>query len=189
MRGALSRIDHFWYRPAPATRLAALRIIIGGFALGYVVIRGPHLMSYADFDASQFESAGVASSLSGTLPDDVVRVLVAITIMAGVAFVTGGGYRLTGPMFAVLLLLVTSYRNSFGQIFHTENLHGVTCDGAGVSPRCRRRAPGRRWAPEPSERRPGERRRCRPRCPGPTRRRLHRHQATKPATAPLPDDR
>ncbi len=93
MRGALSRIDHFWYRPAPATRLAALRIIIGGFALGYVVIRGPHLMGYADFDASQFQPTGVASALSGTLPDDVLRVLVAITIMAGVAFVIGGGYR------------------------------------------------------------------------------------------------
>ncbi|MCH8814991.1 MAG: HTTM domain-containing protein [Chloroflexi bacterium] len=122
MRGALSRIDRFWYRPAPATRLAALRIIIGGFALGYVVIRGPHLMGYADFDASQFEPTGVTSVLSGTLSDDVLGALVMITILAGVAFVTGAGYRVTGPIFAMLLLFVTGYRNSFGQIFHTENL-------------------------------------------------------------------
>ncbi len=122
MKGALSRIDHFWYRPAPATRLAALRIIIGGFALGYVVIRGPYLMGYADFDASQFEPTGVTSVLSGTLPDDVLRALVAITIVTGVAFVAGAGYRVTGPIFAMLLLFVTGYRNSFGQIFHTENL-------------------------------------------------------------------
>jgi len=122
MRGVLSRVDRFWYRPVPATRLAALRIIIGGFTLGYVVIRRPHLMGYADFDASQFEPTGVTSALSGTVPDDLLRVLVVLTILAGVAFVTGTGFRATGPIFAMLLLFVTSYRNSFGQIFHTENL-------------------------------------------------------------------
>jgi len=122
VRRVLSRIDRFWYRPAPATRLAALRIIIGGFALGYVLIRGPYLMGYADFDASQFQPTGVTSVLSGTLPDDVLRALVAITIVAGVAFVAGAGYRITGPIFAMLLLFVIGYRNSFGQIFHTENL-------------------------------------------------------------------
>jgi hypothetical protein len=39
-----------------------------------------------------------------------------------VAFVAGWRYRLSGPLFAVLLLWVTTYRNSFGQVFHTENL-------------------------------------------------------------------
>ena len=34
----------------------------------------------------------------------------------------GWRFALTGPLFALLLLWVISYRNSFGQIFHTENL-------------------------------------------------------------------
>jgi hypothetical protein len=37
----LHRIDGYWYTPAPAERLAALRLIIGGFALAYLLLARP----------------------------------------------------------------------------------------------------------------------------------------------------
>jgi hypothetical protein len=51
-----------------------------------------------------------------------VRALVWLAAATGFAFVAGWRFRWSGPAFALLLLLVTTYRNSWGQIFHTENL-------------------------------------------------------------------
>ena len=118
----IAAIDRWWYAPGPAARLGALRIISGGFALGYLVLRWPNLVSYADFEASQFEPVGVANILGQPLEAWAVRALVFAAIAAGVGFVFGWRFVVTGPLFAVLLLWTMTYRNSFGQIFHTENL-------------------------------------------------------------------
>lgn len=114
--------DAWFYAPAPAERLAILRMIVGGFALGYLVIRWRNLISYAAFADNRFEPTGVSSILGEPLSGDVARLLVAAAIVAGVAFVAGWRYRISGPAFALLLFWVLTYRNSFGQIFHTENL-------------------------------------------------------------------
>ncbi len=112
-----------WFAPAPARRLGLLRVLAGGFALGYVIVRSPHLAGFADFDGSRFRPVGVVGVLlDAPLVPWLVRALVGTTIVAGVGFVAGWHFRFTGPLFAVLLLWVTSYRNSWGQILHTENL-------------------------------------------------------------------
>jgi hypothetical protein len=99
-----------------------LRLLAGGFGLGYVIVRAPHLAGYTRFDDTQFAPVGIATLLEGPLPDAAVRLLVAATLVAGVTFVAGWRFRLSGPAFALLLLAVTTYRNSWGQVFHTENL-------------------------------------------------------------------
>jgi len=116
------RVERRLYAPAPAERLAILRILIGGFALAYLVLRSPNLISYAAFADNRFEPTGISSILGEPLPGLVARLLVVAAIAAGVAFVTGWRYRVSGPAFALLLFWVLTYRNSFGQIFHTENL-------------------------------------------------------------------
>lgn len=122
MTRLLAQIDRWWYAPAPAARLGALRIGVGGFALGYLFLRWPNLISYAEFDERRFVPIGVVNVLGEPLAADLVRLLVVAAIVSGVAFVAGWKYRFSGPLFAVLLLWVTTYRQSFGQIFHTENL-------------------------------------------------------------------
>lgn len=117
-----SVLDRWWYAPGPAARLGALRVIAGGFALGYLLVRWPNLMSYAEFGEWQFAPVGVANVLGEPLEAWAVRALVIAAIVAGVGFVAGWRFVVTGPLFAVLLLWVLSYRNSFGQVFHTENL-------------------------------------------------------------------
>ena len=122
MNAYAGTIDRYWRVSAPAARLAALRIIIGGFALGYVLIRAGNLGSYAGLPDAQFDPVGVNSLLSGPLPETAVELLPWLTALAGLGFVLGWRYAITGPAFALLLLWVTTYRNSWGQIFHTENL-------------------------------------------------------------------
>lgn len=122
MTAIARRIDGWWMAPAPAERLAMLRLLVGAFAVGYVALRVEHLANLTDFRSSQFEPVGVVALLDGPLPDGLVRILPAATILAGLGFVAGWRFSLSGPVFAALLLWTLSYRNSWGQIFHTENL-------------------------------------------------------------------
>jgi hypothetical protein len=63
--------------------------------------------------------AGVGSER--TLPGWVL-IVTFVLIATGLCFVAGYRFRATGPAFAALLLWTLSYRNSFGMIWHTENL-------------------------------------------------------------------
>jgi Vitamin K-dependent gamma-carboxylase len=118
----MSALDRWFLAPAPPERMAALRILIGTFAVGYLVVRTPHLFTVAEFDAGRFEAVGVLAGFDTPFAAGVFRVLVVATIVTGIGFVAGWRYRAVGPAFAVLLLVVTTYRNSWGQVFHSENL-------------------------------------------------------------------
>lgn len=116
------RWSRLWYAPAPSTRLAVLRWLIGTFALAYLLVRFGNLISVIDFYSSEFRPVGPVRLLSEPLPDAVVVVTASVSVLMGAAFVAGFAFRYTGPLFAVLLLWVTSYRSSWGMVFHTENL-------------------------------------------------------------------
>jgi hypothetical protein len=118
----LARVASFWDAPAPAVRLACLRIAIGGFALLYLLVRTRSLLSVTAFDPAEFRPVGIVSLLATPLPAVWVHALVYLALASGLAFVCGVGFLLAGPVFAALLLWVTSYRSSWGMIFHTDNL-------------------------------------------------------------------
>ncbi|MDB4976032.1 MAG: hypothetical protein JWN48_4373 [Myxococcaceae bacterium] len=119
---ALERLDRFWYMPAPAARLAVLRALVGSYALIYLLVRWLSLMSVTRFDASSFEPVGPVRLLAAPLPAWLVQLSLIAACSAGVAFVLGFKYRVAGPLFALSFLWVTSYRSSWGMVFHTENL-------------------------------------------------------------------
>jgi hypothetical protein len=112
-----------WYfTPAPAERLATLRLLVGGFGLVYLIARAPALAHFGRLLPTSFAPIGVTRVLDGPLPATVVWLLWAATVVAAAAFALGYRYRISGPAFGLLLLWVTSYRNSWGMIFHTDNL-------------------------------------------------------------------
>jgi hypothetical protein len=119
---ALRAFDRYWFVPAPAARLALLRILIGSFAFAYLVFGFGVLTDVDRFGASHFVPAGVVSLLGRPLPHGVTVLLVASCIGLAIPFVLGFRYRLVAPLFALGFLWVTSYRNSWGMVFHTENL-------------------------------------------------------------------
>ena len=121
-RGSLHRLDRLWRPTTPAARLAALRILVGTFAVIYLAIRLPHLSAFADFDVASFRPTGVISLLERPLAAPLPGLFATAALALGVAFTLGWRFTLTGPLFAAALLWVTSYRNSWGMIFHTENL-------------------------------------------------------------------
>jgi hypothetical protein len=121
-RAGLLALERWWHAPAPARRLAMLRILVGGYALGYLIARFTHLVSVSGMTAQQWKPVGPVALLSAPLPSAVVVAVAVVAVLLGAAFVAGLRFRIVGPAFAVALLWVTSYRNSWSMVFHTENL-------------------------------------------------------------------
>ncbi len=133
---------------APATRLAAFRVLTGLFAVVYLAVRFDHLAHTARFDAARFRPVGPLHVLGSPPPSGLSIAAVVLAILFGVAFTVGWRFRVTGPTFAVLLLFALSLRNSWGQIFHTDNLVLLHVMIVGLTPAAdawsidaRRRAP------------------------------------------------
>jgi hypothetical protein len=106
---------------APAERLAMLRVLTGTFALTYLLVRLPIFLQLGDRRRG-FEGVGLAALLDGPVPRGVVDALIVVTACAGIGFVVGWRFRAVGPMFAVGMLALGSYRGSWGQLLHFENL-------------------------------------------------------------------
>jgi hypothetical protein len=118
----MKRLADWWFASVPAERLAALRILIGGYALVYVVARLPEFMAVARYGKAQFRPIGIVQVLDAPLPATAVLAIVIATVLLLGAFVAGFQFRITGPLAALALLWTITYRNVWGMIFHTENL-------------------------------------------------------------------
>lgn len=119
---ATGALPAWWFAPAPAERLAAVRILVGGFALGYLAAQLPLLLGYAHHPARDFSPIGVTRVLDAPVPPIVHMTLVVVCLCLAMLFVAGRFYRVVAPLFALTLLWVLTYRNSWAMPFHTENL-------------------------------------------------------------------
>lgn len=122
MRSLLRAIDSWWMAPAPAERLATLRLLIGCYALVHLATQVRQLWSFRHFDAAHFAPVGLATLLDRPLEPWALIVLITATLLGALPFALGYRFRFSGPLFAALLLALASYRSSWGMIFHTENL-------------------------------------------------------------------
>jgi len=136
---------------APPERLAAFRICVGVFVLTYLVIRLPVFWSLADKSIRTFDGIGVLALLNEPVTTAVVRVTIVVALVSGVAFTLGARFRFAATAFALSVLLLTTYRSSWGQLLHFENLFTLHLILLAVSPAAdawsldaRRRPPIRR---------------------------------------------
>ena len=127
-------VDRWLFAPAPATRLAAFRVLAGGFALVYVIVRLPALWALTRRPEPRFDGVGVLGWLEGPPPSALVAGLLVATLVAGSAFVVGWRFEISGPAFAVLLLMVATFHSSWGQLLHFENLFVLHVLVLGFSP-------------------------------------------------------
>lgn len=118
----IARLGEWWFAPAPAERLAALRIAVGGFATVWLCARLPELAAMARSPASQLAAVGVVRVLRAPLPPGAVIAIAGATIALLAAFTLGVAYRITAPLAALGALWTLSYRSSWGMVFHTEDL-------------------------------------------------------------------
>ncbi len=120
--GVLRSVDGWLLSRAPPERLACLRLAVGGYALVNLVVSIGEFERLGARSASQFEPVGLAGLLDGPVSPVVLWSLFAVSMMSGVAFVAGAGYRLVGPVFALCTLAWATYHASWGQMLHFEHL-------------------------------------------------------------------
>jgi len=130
----LQRLAASYWAPAPAKRLAMLRILIGGYTVLYLAFGIGGMVSVAKLATRQFKPVGPIAVLSEPLAYGLVVAIAVAAIAIGIAFVLGFRHRITGPLFALAALWVISYRNSWGMIFHTENLMVLHVIVVGLAP-------------------------------------------------------
>ena len=88
----------WWFAPAPAERLAALRIAIGAYALVYVLARGPELISIAQLHRGSFDAIGVTRILSSRSRRGSRSRSRCATVVLLVLFTLGIAYRDVAPL-------------------------------------------------------------------------------------------
>ncbi len=111
-----------WLAPAaPARRLALFRVLVGAFALVYLVVRLPAFWATASL-ADGFDPVGVLAPLDRPLPVGAARALVIAAPLLAAAVTTGLWFRITGPAFAAVLLVLLTYRSSWGRLLYFDNL-------------------------------------------------------------------
>lgn len=149
--GLLRRIDAQLFAEVPATRLAAVRIVVGLYVLVYTLVQAPTLWKMAAFDAQRFVPVGLLASLGAPPPLWLVRVLVLVLVCGALAFMVGFRFRIAAPALALGLLLATTFHNSWGHMGHGDNLMVLHVAILAVSPAADA------WSTDaPSRRAPGE---------------------------------
>lgn len=111
-----------WFSPMPAARLALLRIGIGAFAVFELVSKYRYFGHIVRHSSLIFDPPSPLFWLTEPLPPALFDVALLFTIMSGILFTTGTLYRVSGPVFAVMLLFIYSYRNAWGMLYHSHNL-------------------------------------------------------------------
>jgi hypothetical protein len=134
MSRVLRAVDGYWLAPGSALRLATLRLLVGAFTVVYLLVRAPVLADFSRLSVTRFEPAGIAQVLRTPLPAALTWLLFGLCVLSALAFALGYRFRVTGPACAALLLWVTSYRNSWGMVFHTDNLLVLHALVLGLSP-------------------------------------------------------
>ena len=111
-----------WLPQAPAEQLALLRIAIGTYALVYTVARFGELIASAQLRAGSFAPVGIVRIVATPLAPWLAIAIAAACVVLLIAFTLGVAYRIVAPLAALALLWTMTYRNAWGQVFHTENL-------------------------------------------------------------------
>jgi hypothetical protein len=87
----------------------------------YLLVRLPVFLQLGERRRG-FDGVGLAVLLDGPVPDVVVDLTVVATLLAGIGYLVGWRFRATGALFAIGMLALGSYRGSWGQLLHFENL-------------------------------------------------------------------
>jgi Vitamin K-dependent gamma-carboxylase len=120
-----NRADRWLLAPAPPTRLAVLRVLIAGYCVFHLIVTAPSLLQIADLPAEQFSPVGVLAWLSHPLSHSLVAAGLLVAVAAGIAVALGWRWRVSAPAFAVLFLVLSTYRVSWGHVSHADHLPAV----------------------------------------------------------------
>jgi predicted DCC family thiol-disulfide oxidoreductase YuxK len=120
MKRTQQLLHDFWFEAAPPARLAMLRILLGLYAIWYVGTEQDDLVKVVQTDPRLWAPVGII--FGGPPPLELFHWIARGTLLGAVFFTFGLWYRITGPVFSVMLLWLLCFRNSWSMIYHSDNL-------------------------------------------------------------------
>lgn len=121
-RSLVHRVVNTLRPAAQPVRPAVLRLATGAFTLWNNGRRRAMFRKLHEQDASTFHPVGPVRVLRRPLPPKIANALVDAAQVTNVLATLGVAHRVTGPVNAALQLWTLSYRNSWGMIFHNDNM-------------------------------------------------------------------
>ena len=121
-------------RPLPPDRLGWIRIFVFGYGLTYVLLLWPIFLEVTTLPPDEYRPVGIFYLYHGRLSVPAVHALFVAFFVVGLAALAGWRFQVTGPAFALLNLVLLSYRNSWGYIQHGEKLPAIHMLILGFSP-------------------------------------------------------
>jgi hypothetical protein len=118
----IAAVERRFFEAGVPARLAAVRVLVGLFGTVFLIVRTGYLLDVAVLPPTRFAPVGPLAFLDEPVPVWSVKVAIALGIALGAAFTAGWRFRVTAPAYALVLLALTTYDNSWQHIAHTENL-------------------------------------------------------------------
>jgi hypothetical protein len=106
-------------------RLDLVRRLVALWSAVWLLLRAPFLLSLADRPAHRWHPIGVLTPIDDPPSGALVGAVVLVTVALAVAIVLDRGPRGLVPVWAVGVLLATTWASSWGHLFHTEHLLAV----------------------------------------------------------------
>jgi hypothetical protein len=122
MKHLAALFERLWFEPMTPITLAVCRIITGIYAFDYLTTWRRALLRSAGGAPEVFHPIGVARILDQPIPVELYDGLFSLCVFLSSLFTAGVLHRILAPIFAVALLFVLSYSNSWAMVFHTENM-------------------------------------------------------------------
>lgn len=122
MSGWWDRARDWYLLTGTASALATLRVVVGLVAVVSLLTHRSELIAVAGTDPLFFSPVGVWSGLGAPLPPRWFALGQDLTLALGVAWCAGAWWRITAPAFSLGLLLVWTYRVSWGVMYHDHHL-------------------------------------------------------------------
>jgi hypothetical protein len=115
-------VTGWFFAAVPAERTRAVRLLVFGYAAGWLLIRSRYVIDTAELPDRRFEGIGVWAGFDTPVPTAVVVVVLIVALGSCALAASGRAELVSAPVGAVTTLAVVTYTNSWGQVFHTENL-------------------------------------------------------------------
>lgn len=114
------RFNAAWFGPVPAARLGALRVIVGLFMVWTLLDRRADVAAVSQ--NGKFSPVGLVRLGPGALSPSGLEGLQDAALALAVLWTLGVAWRITGPLFAVVIAYWGAYRLSFGVLTHGVHL-------------------------------------------------------------------
>ncbi|HMQ48714.1 MAG TPA: DCC1-like thiol-disulfide oxidoreductase family protein [Saprospiraceae bacterium] len=111
-----------WFTPIYASRLSLIRIASGAFMLWYLISRYDMMMKMVAGDADMYQPVGLAAFWTEPIPVTWFYWILNICILLNILFIVGWKHRFIAPVFAIAVLWLMCYRNSWSMIYHNYNI-------------------------------------------------------------------